>query len=76
MAEARPTLAVTNHDQRRKAEALAALDRLRHAIDVDELLDQFLAAIVAATAAAFVVAPTTIAAATIVAAAATGVGVL
>ena len=52
MAKTDPALAVADHDQRRKAEALAALDRLGNAVDVDQLLDQLLAAVlVAATAA-------------------------
>ena len=58
MAESDPALLVADHDQRRKAEALAALDDLRHTIDVDELVDElavafFPAAPVAATAFAF-----------------------
>ena len=71
VAEAGAALAVADHDQRREAEALAALHRLRDAVDVDQLLDQLLAAvIVAATAATAIVATATVAAATIVAAAA------
>ena len=58
MAETDPALLVADHDQRRKAEALAALDDFRHTIDVDELVDElavalFPAAPVAATAFAF-----------------------
>src|SRR6266481_2819 len=58
VAESDATLLVADHDQRRKAEALAALDDLRHTIDVDELVDElavafFPAAPVAATAFAF-----------------------
>src|ERR1700676_3235221 len=58
VAEADAPLLVADHDQRRKAEALAALDDLRHTIDVDELVDElavafFPAAPVAATAFAF-----------------------
>jgi hypothetical protein len=54
----KPALLIADHDQRRKAEALAALDDLRHTIDVDELVDElavafFPAAPVAATAFAF-----------------------
>ena len=68
VTEAGAALAVADHDQRGEAEALAALHGLRDAVDVDELLDQLLAAfVVAATAAATVVATAT-AAATIVAA--------
>jgi hypothetical protein len=56
VAESDPTLLIADHDQRRKTEALAALDDLRHTIDVDELVDElavalFPAAPVAATAA-------------------------
>src|SRR5207244_9142328 len=47
MTEARAALLVANHDQRRKAEALAALDDLRHAIDVDELVDELAVALLA-----------------------------
>ena len=76
VAEAGAALAVADHDQRREAEALAALHRLGDAVDVDELLDQLLAAVVvaAAAAAAALVAPAAaaaIAAATAAAAAAT-----
>src|SRR5258705_9955257 len=58
VAESDPALLTADHDQRRKAEALAALDDLRHTIDVDELVDElavalFPAAPVAATAFAF-----------------------
>src|ERR1700730_7069312 len=58
VAETDPALLIADHDQRRKAEALAALDHLRHPIDVDELVDElavalFPAAPVAATAFAF-----------------------
>src|ERR1700720_4375157 len=58
VAETDPALLVADHDQRRKAEALAALDDLRHTIDVDELVDElavalFPAAPVAAAAFAF-----------------------
>ena len=70
VAEAGPALAVADHDQRREAEALAALHRLRDAVDVDELLDQLLAAIVVAarTAAAVVATAAATAAAAIAAA--------
>src|SRR5258705_4002414 len=58
VAESDPALLIADHDQRRKTEALAALDDLRHTIDVDELVDElavafFPAAPVAATAFAF-----------------------
>src|SRR6202049_4186383 len=58
VAESDPALLIADHDQGRKAEALAALDHLRHTIDVDELVDEFAvaffpAAPVAATAFAF-----------------------
>src|SRR5258705_5888798 len=58
VAETDPALLIADHDQRRKAEALSALDDLRHTIDVDELVDElavalFPAAPVAATAFAF-----------------------
>src|SRR4051794_17333876 len=58
MTETSATLAVADHDQRRKAEALAALHGLGHAIDVDELLNQLLAVIVTAASAATIVTPT------------------
>src|SRR5262249_29577894 len=47
VAEARAALLVADHDQRRKAEALAALDDLCHAIDVDELVDELAVALLA-----------------------------
>jgi hypothetical protein len=58
VAETDPALLIADDDQRRKTEALAALDDLRHTIDVDELVDEFAvaffpAAPVAATAFAF-----------------------
>src|SRR5712664_4939427 len=58
VAESDPALLIADHDQGRKAEALAALDHLRHTIDVDELVDEFAVALfpaapVAATAFAF-----------------------
>src|SRR6185312_13616557 len=62
VAEAGAALAVADHHQRRETEALAALHGLGHAVDVDELLDQLLAAIVVAAAPATVVAPATAAA--------------
>src|SRR4051812_14065372 len=54
MAETGAALAVADHDQRGEAEALAALHRLRDAVDVDELLDEVFAIVVAATATAIV----------------------
>src|SRR6185369_1540551 len=42
VAEARAALAVADHHERGKAEALAALHGLGDAVDVDELLDQLL----------------------------------
>ena len=58
VAETDPAFLIADHNQRRKAEPLAALDHLRHTIDVDELVDElavalFPAAPVAATAFAF-----------------------
>src|SRR5262249_2909713 len=47
VAETDPTLLVADDDQRRKAEALAALDDLRHAIDVDQLVDELAVALLA-----------------------------
>jgi hypothetical protein len=59
VTEADPALAVADDDQSRKAEALAALHRLRDAVDVDQLLDQLFAAVVAAGAATATIAVTT-----------------
>ena len=59
MAEADPALAIANDDQRGEAEALAALHRLRNAVDVNQLLDQLFAAVFGA--AATIVATTAIA---------------
>ena len=60
VTETGAALAVADDDERREAEALAALHGLGDAVDVDELLDQLLAAIiVAATAATTVVATAT-----------------
>src|SRR6266403_2354742 len=47
VAESDATLLVADHDQRRKAEALATLDDLRHTIDVDELVDELAVALLA-----------------------------
>ena len=75
VAEARTALAVADDDQRRKAEALAALHRLRDAVDVDQLLDQLFAAVVtratAIATATIVVATATAARAAAIAAGAT-----
>src|SRR3712207_9027782 len=57
VAEARAALAVADDDERREAEALAALHGLGDAVDVDELLDELLAAFLVTAAAAIVVAP-------------------
>src|SRR4029078_12137167 len=63
VAEAGAPLVVAAAHERREAEALAALHGLRDAVDVDELLDQLLAAIVVtATPAATIVTPATAAA--------------
>jgi hypothetical protein len=71
MTEANAALAVADHDQSRKAEALAALHGLRDAVDVNELFDQLfalffvgLATTVVATTAAFATLATTLTAAT------------
>src|SRR5712691_5792144 len=58
VAESDPALLIADDDQGRKAEALAALDHLRHTINVNELVDEFAVALfpaapVAATAFAF-----------------------
>src|SRR5229473_1071646 len=58
VAESDPALLIADDDEGRKTEALAALDHLRHTIDVDELVDEFTVALfpaapVAATAFAF-----------------------
>src|SRR5579862_6142158 len=47
VAEPGPALLVTDDDQCRKAEALAALDHLRHTVDVDELVDELAVALLA-----------------------------
>src|SRR6516165_4748423 len=47
VAESDPALLVADHDQRGKAEALAALDDFRHAIDVVELVDELAVALLA-----------------------------
>src|SRR3569623_2236853 len=59
MPEADPALAVADDDERGEPEALAALHRLRNAIDVDQLLDQLFAAAVAAGAAPTAIVPAT-----------------
>jgi hypothetical protein len=40
VTEPDPALLIANDDQSCKAEALTALDDLRHTIDVDELVDE------------------------------------
>src|SRR3569623_792838 len=59
MPEADPALAVADDDERGEPEALAALHRLRNAIDVDQLLDQLFAAVVVAGAATTAIVPAT-----------------
>src|SRR3546814_6461694 len=59
VAEARAALAVADDDERGETEALAALHRLRHAVDVDELFDQLFAAILIAVARPAIVAAAT-----------------
>jgi hypothetical protein len=49
MAETDPALLIADDDQGRKAKALAALDDLRHPVDVDELVDEFTVALFPAT---------------------------
>src|SRR6185437_9224584 len=71
VTEACAALAVADDDERGKAEALAALHGLRHAVDVDELLDQLLAALVVAAASATIVATPTAATVTTAAPAST-----
>jgi hypothetical protein len=64
MAKADTALAIADHHECRKAEALAALHGLGDAIDVDELLDELLATILIlrATATTAVITPATTAA--------------
>jgi hypothetical protein len=50
MTKACTALAVTDDNQSCEAEALTALDRLRNAVDVDELFDQLFATIVVSAA--------------------------
>src|SRR3982750_665882 len=57
MAEASAALAVADHHERCEAEALAALHGLGDAVDVDELLDELLAAVIVAATATTIVAP-------------------
>src|SRR5579872_795775 len=47
VTETGPAFLVADHDQRRKAEALATLDHFRHTIDVDELVDELAVALLA-----------------------------
>src|SRR3954452_7255735 len=63
MAEASAALAVADHHERCEAEALAALHGLRNAVDVDELLDELLAAFLVVAASTTVVATATTASA-------------
>jgi hypothetical protein len=51
LAKASATLAITHHNECRKAEALAALHCFGNAVDVNQLLNQFFAAIVSTLAA-------------------------
>lgn len=64
MTEACTALAVADYDECCKAEALAALDRLRDAVDVHQLLDQLFAAIVRTRTTATIVTTATTAIAT------------
>jgi len=41
VAEADPSLFVADHHERRKTEAASALNNLRHAVDMDELVGEF-----------------------------------
>jgi len=68
MAEPDPALGITDDDERCKAEALAALHRLGNAVDVNQLLDQFLTAGLTAATVVVTAATATIVAATAVAA--------
>src|SRR5271168_2419704 len=47
VAKPDPALLIADHDQRREAEALAALHHLRHTVDVDELVDELAVALFA-----------------------------
>jgi hypothetical protein len=58
MAEADPALAIAHDDQRSETEALAALDGLGNAVDVNELFDQLLALLFLGLAPAIVPAAT------------------
>jgi len=63
VAEAGAALLVADHDQRCETEALAALDDLGHAVDVDELVDELavaLLALLAFASAAALIASTTL----------------
>src|SRR4051794_35913885 len=70
MTEANTACTVAHDDERRKAEALAALHRLGDAVDVDQLLDQLLTAIIVLVVTTIAVVAATVVAATIVIAAA------
>src|SRR6202012_3390820 len=50
MTEADAALLVADDDERRETEAPSALHNLRNAIDVDELVDEFVVALFAVTA--------------------------
>ena len=52
MAEADAALLIADDDERREAEATAALHHLRHAIDVDEPIDELAVALLPAVIAA------------------------
>jgi hypothetical protein len=52
VAKADPALLVADDDQRREAEATPALDHFRHAVDVDEAIDELAVAILPAMIAA------------------------
>src|SRR3546814_11032422 len=61
VAEADPALAVADHHKRRKAEALAALPRLGHTVDVAALFDQLFALVLVPFATPIVTAATAVA---------------
>ncbi|MGY4488869.1 hypothetical protein ACVWWR_008060 [Bradyrhizobium sp. LM3.2] len=61
MTEAGAALLIADHDQRCETEALAALDDLGDAVDVDELVDELAVALFPAfTSAAALIASTTL----------------
>jgi hypothetical protein len=57
MAETSAALAIADDDERGEAESLAALNRLGDAVDMDELLDQLLAIVIATATAPTAVVP-------------------